>query len=38
LYEIYLAKIEENKAEVEVEDKIILLTGGLDFEKDRLRR
>jgi hypothetical protein len=38
LYEIYLAKIEENKVEVEVEDKTILLTGGLDFEKDRLRR
>ncbi|MFZ8834267.1 MAG: hypothetical protein ACO2O5_08715 [Candidatus Caldipriscus sp.] len=38
LYEIYLAKVEENKVEVEVEDKIILLTGGLDFEKDRLRR
>ncbi|MFZ8860487.1 MAG: hypothetical protein ACO2PP_08310, partial [Thermocrinis sp.] len=38
LYEIYSLKVEENKAEVEVEDKIILLTGGLDFEKDRLRR
>jgi hypothetical protein len=38
LYEIYLAKVEENKVEVEVEDKIILLTGGLDLEKDRLRR
>jgi hypothetical protein len=38
LYEIYSLKVEGNNAEVEVEDKIILLTGGLDFEKDRLRR
>ena len=38
LYDIYLAKVEENKVEVGVEDKIILLTGGLDFAKDRLRR
>jgi hypothetical protein len=38
LYEIYSLKVEENKAEVEVEDKTILLTGGLDSEKDRLRR
>jgi hypothetical protein len=33
-----LLKVEGNKAEVEVEDKTILLTGGLDSEKDRLRR
>lgn len=38
LYEIYSLKVEGNKAEVEVEDKTILLTGGLDSEKDRLRR
>jgi hypothetical protein len=38
LYEIYSLKVEGSKAEVEVEDKTILLTGGLDFEKDRLRR
>lgn len=38
LYEIYSLKVEGNRAEVEVEDKTILLTGGLDFEKDRLRR
>lgn len=38
LYEIYMLKVEGNKAEVEVEDKTILLTGGLDSEKDRLRR
>jgi hypothetical protein len=38
LYEIYSLKVEGSRAEVEVEDKIILLTGGLDFEKDRLRR
>jgi hypothetical protein len=38
LYEIYSLKVEGNMAEVEVEDKTILLTGGLDFEKDRLRR
>jgi hypothetical protein len=38
LYEIYSLKVEGNKAEVEVEDKTILLTGGLDLEKDRLRR
>ncbi|MCC6063621.1 MAG: hypothetical protein LM570_03720 [Thermocrinis sp.] len=38
LYEIYSLKVEGNKAEVEVEDKTILLTGGLDSERDRLRR
>jgi hypothetical protein len=38
LYEIYSLEVEGNKAEVEVEDKTILLTGGLDSEKDRLRR
>jgi len=38
LYEIYSLKVEGSRAEVEVEDKTILLTGGLDFEKDRLRR
>jgi len=38
LYEIYSLKVEGNRAEVEVEDKTILLTGGLDSEKDRLRR
>jgi hypothetical protein len=38
LYEIYSLKVEGNEAEVEVEDKTILLTGGLDFERDRLRR
>ncbi len=38
LYEIYSLKVEGSRAEVEVEDKIILLTGGLDFERDRLRR
>jgi hypothetical protein len=38
LYEIYLLNVEGSGAEVEVEDKTILLTGGLDFEKDRLRR
>jgi hypothetical protein len=38
LYEIYSLKVEGNEAEVEVEDKTILLTGGLDSEKDRLRR
>jgi len=38
LYEIYSLKVEGNKAEIEVEDKIILLTGGLDSERDRLRR
>jgi hypothetical protein len=38
LYEIYSLKVEGNKAEIEVEDKTILLTGGLDLERDRLRR
>ena len=38
LYEIYSLKVEGSRAEIEVEDKTILLTGGLDFEKDRLRR
>jgi len=38
LYEIYSLKVEGSRAEVEVEDKTILLTGGLDSEKDRLRR
>ena len=38
LYEIYSLKVRGSRAEVEVEDKIILLTGGLDLEKDRLRR
>jgi hypothetical protein len=38
LYEIYSLKVEGNEAEVEVEDKTILLTGGLDSERDRLRR
>ncbi len=38
LYEIYSLKVEGSRAEVEVEDKTILLIGGLDFEKDRLRR
>jgi hypothetical protein len=38
LYEIYSLKVEGSRAEVEVEDKTILLTGGLDFERDRLRR
>jgi hypothetical protein len=38
LYEIYSVKVEGSRAEVEVEDKTILLTGGLDFERDRLRR
>jgi hypothetical protein len=38
LYEIYSLKVEGNEAEVEVEDKTILLTGGLDLERDRLRR
>jgi len=38
LYEIYSIKVEGNEAEIEVEDKIILLTGGLDSERDRLRR
>jgi hypothetical protein len=38
LYEIYSLKVEGNRAEVEVEDKTILLTSGLDSEKDRLRR
>jgi hypothetical protein len=38
LYEIYSLKVEGNEAEVEVEDKTILLTGGLDFEKGRLKR
>ncbi len=38
LYEIYSLKVEGSRAEVEVEDKIILLTVGLDFERDRLRR
>jgi hypothetical protein len=38
LYEIYLLEVEGNEAEVEVEDKTILLTGGLDSERDRLRR
>jgi hypothetical protein len=38
LYEIYSLKVEGSRAEVELEDKIILLTGGLDFERDRLRR
>jgi hypothetical protein len=38
LYEIYSLKVEGSRAEVEVEDKTILLTSGLDFEKDRLRR
>jgi putative glutamate--cysteine ligase/putative amino acid ligase len=38
LYEIYSLKVEGSRAEVEVEDKTILLTGGLDSERDRLRR
>jgi hypothetical protein len=38
LYEIYSVKVEGNRTEVEVEDKTILLIGGLDFERDRLRR
>jgi len=38
LYEIYSLKVEGSRAEVEVEDKTILLTGGFDLERDRLRR
>lgn len=38
LYEIYSLKVEGSRAEVEVEDKTILLIGGLDSERDRLRR
>jgi hypothetical protein len=38
LYEIYSLKVEGNKAEVDVEEKTILLTGGFDLERDRLRK
>jgi len=36
LYEAYALRIEGNKVKVEIEDKFIILAGGVDFDRDRL--
>ncbi|GBC88171.1 hypothetical protein HRbin13_00289 [bacterium HR13] len=38
LYEIYKISVNGNRATVELEDKYLVLTGGLDFEADKFRR
>ncbi len=38
LYEIYKISIHGNRASVELEDKYLILKGGLDFEIDKFRR
>ncbi|MGB9873738.1 MAG: hypothetical protein ACPLRS_02075, partial [Hydrogenobacter sp.] len=38
LYEAYVLHIEGSKVKVEIEDKFIVLAGGVDFDRDRLIR
>ena len=38
LYEAYLVRIEGHKVFVELEDKFIVLAGGLDFDRDRIAK
>lgn len=38
LYEAYIIHIEKDKLSIEIEDKFIVLAGGVNFEKDRIKR